>query len=76
MKKEFLKICDNLNLEIVQYNSYRSDMGSQVYVIHTSYMGSENSFVFSDSYIIGEEKSKKRVVEQFLLEANEFIKNK
>ena len=64
MKKLFIKIAKDSGCDILAYKSYRSDMGCQVFdiVVRTS-----NGIArqHSDSYFIGEDGGKQKVIDYF-----------
>ena len=69
MKKKLYKIAKNKNASILDYKTYRSDMGCQVYNITVLFKDGEER-LFDDSYVVGELNAKEdfpEIFETFLL---------
>jgi hypothetical protein len=62
MKKKIIDILNNLNLTILRYKTYRSDMGCQVYEVYAT-NGVENH-LFNDSYFVGAAKGQQYILTQ------------
>lgn len=64
MKKKFLQIAKLNGLEITDYKSYRSDMGCQVFDMVVKFPNGKLK-THTDSYWVGEDGSKEKVISYF-----------
>lgn len=72
MKRKFLTIIKKYGYSLLEYRTYRSDMGCQVYDISVQMPGGK-ILLFSDSYFFGgNPNDKQKVVNQFESELIEF----
>jgi hypothetical protein len=65
MKGKFFKIAKDLGAVIATYDTYRSDMGFQVYEIMYSFPDVPRSFNFIDSYPPPEAGGQDKILKQF-----------
>lgn len=63
MKRKFFTIAKNNNCEITEYNSYRSDMGCQVFSMLITFPDGIKK-VYNDSYFVGS-GDKDKVIDYF-----------
>jgi uncharacterized protein YxjI len=64
MKKQFYLIANKMGVIIDSFKTYRSEEGCQVYSIQLS-LASGRTFTYDDSYFVGEESGKGKVLKQF-----------
>ena len=64
MKRKFYSISKKHNWNIVNYQCYRSDMGTQVYYLILSNEDAKGHW-FCDSYFIGEDGGKEELLKVF-----------
>jgi hypothetical protein len=64
MKRQFQSIAKKRKAIIKDYKTYRSDFGCQVYSIKLK-LGNGKSITYDDSYFIGEDSGKAKVLKQF-----------
>lgn len=78
MKKKFEKILKEigLGLSILNYHTYRSDMGCQVFDILVGIEG-KTHLSFSDSYFVGENKAENhdKILKEFTSEVLKAFKH-
>lgn len=64
MKRKFLQIAKLNGLEIIDFKSYRSDMGCQVFDMSIKFPNCK-PIRHVDSYWVGEDGSKEKVISYF-----------
>lgn len=74
MKREIYKIAKTHNVDLSDYKSYRSDMGCQVLDVVINYNGEVENH--SDSYFVGENGGKQKVLDYFELTVKKLVDEK
>ena len=75
MKKKFIYIAKRFNCEISEFISYRSDMGCQIFEMIIQFPDGSKTF-HDDSYFVGSNEEKEKVLNYFEQFCSEKISNK